>query len=95
MNCSNIFSPIQTALAAAILSAAANGDRILAVAPSHAAVDALAQAILLQWPVNIWGDPRRKVVRIGNELRVTLPAIIPFLTQKLGNPSTGENDKAT
>jgi len=34
-------------LAAAILSAVANGDRVLAIAPSHAAVDALTHAILV------------------------------------------------
>ena len=76
------------------MSAVANGDRVLAVAPSHAAVDALAQAILIQWPAKVWGDPLRKIVRIGSELRVTLPAIVPFLPQKLENKSPGKNDEA-
>ncbi len=54
----------QTALAAAILSAVANGDRVLAVAPSHAAVDALTRSIVTQWPTNFLGDPMEKVIRL-------------------------------
>ncbi len=76
-------------LAAAILSAVSNGDRVLAVAPSHAAVDALTMSILSQWPTSIWGDPRRKVVRIGNDLRITVPSVLPFLPQSLDNASLG------
>lgn len=75
-----------TTLAAAILSAVANGDRVVAVAPSHAAVDALTQAILAQWPSDL-GDPRQRLVRLGNELRVTVPSVLPYLPLNKTKPS--------
>ena len=41
-----------TTLAAAVLSAVANGDRVLVVAPSHAACVAFTTAVAECWP---WG----------------------------------------
>ena len=57
-----------TTLAAAVLSAVANGERVLVVAPSHAACDAFIAAVSECWP---GGRERRgKLVRLGNSVLV-------------------------
>ena len=48
-----------------------NFFRVLATAPSHAAVDALTLAILRQWNEEILGYPSTKLIRIGNALRLS------------------------
>ena len=53
-----------TTLAAAVLSAVKNGDRVLVVAPSHAACDAVVAA-LTQCVQGV------SLVRLGNRLRLT------------------------
>ena len=68
-----------TGLAAVILSALANGSRILAVAPSHAAVDALTMALLKQWNEDVLKLPKSKLIRIGNPLRLRDDNVLPYL----------------
>ena len=68
-----------TGLAAVILSELANGSRILAVAPSHAAVDALTMALLKQWNENVLKLPKSKLIRIGNPLRLRDENVLPYL----------------
>ena len=68
-----------TGLAAVILSALANGSRVLAVAPSHAAVDALTMALLKQWDQEILKLPKSKLIRVGNALRLRDDNVLPYL----------------
>ena len=59
-----------TALAAVILSEIAKGNRVLATAPSHAAVDALIMAVSRQWNENLHGEDQKRMLRVGNILRL-------------------------
>jgi hypothetical protein len=69
-----------TALAAAILSALANGNRILACAPSHAAVDALTMAVIRQWNEDLLQMTTTKnLLRVGNVLRLKDPRVAKWL----------------
>ena len=70
-----------TTLAAAVLSAVANGERVLVVAPSHAACDAFTAAVAEYWP---GGRERRgKLVRLGNRLRLTTKEVEKFLPENV------------
>ena len=68
-----------TALAAVIISAVANGSKVLATAPSHAAVDALTLAIVKQWDEDILNISLSKLLRIGNVLRLKDPRTKNYL----------------
>lgn len=73
-----------TTLAAAILSAVANGDKVLVVAPSHTACDAITLALLKHWPESQWGSSDQgALVRIGMDLRVTVRALTRYLAVNL------------
>ena len=80
-----------TALAAAVLHSVSKGERVLVVAPSHAACDAITLALASQWP----GQPVGRLVRLGNKLRLTTDLVERFLPeeakkveeeQKIGKP---------
>ena len=80
-----------TALAAAVLHSVSKGERVLVVAPSHAACDAITLALASQWP----GQPVGRLVRLGNKLRLTTDLVEKFLPeeakkveeqQKIGKP---------
>ena len=61
-------------LAAAVVSAALNGDRVLVTAPSHAACDAVTAAIARQWPSDyetIGEAEDGNLIRMVNPLRLT------------------------
>ena len=65
-----------TTLAAAVLSAVKNGDKVLVAAPSHAACDALTLAITSN---SDWV----RLVRLGSKLRLTSTAVERFLPDQL------------
>ena len=65
-----------TTLAAAVLSAVKNGDRVLVTAPSHAACDTML-ASLTQCVQDL------SVVRLGNKLRLTSPDLETFLPENI------------
>ena len=70
-----------TTLAAAVLSAVANGEKVLVVAPSHAACDAFTAAVAEYWP---GGKERRgKLVRLGSKLRLTTKEVEKFLPENI------------
>ena len=70
-----------TTLAAAVLSAVASGERVLVVAPSHAACDAFTAAVAECWP---GGRERRgKLVRLGNRLRLTTKEVEKYLPENV------------
>ena len=80
-----------TALASAVLHSVSKGERVLVVAPSHAACDAFTLALANQWP----GQPAGRLVRLGNKLRLTTELVEKFLPEeakkeeqqhKVGNP---------
>eukprot|EP00095_Tigriopus_kingsejongensis_P003527 snap_masked-scaffold522_size146686-processed-gene-0.13 protein:Tk03527 transcript:snap_masked-scaffold522_size146686-processed-gene-0.13-mRNA-1 annotation:"dna-binding protein smubp-2-like isoform x1" len=72
-----------TTLAAAVLSALANGDKVLVTAPSHAACDAITLAILAHWPVDILGQPDRGIlVRQAQDLRLTVKSLSKYIVEK-------------
>jgi len=73
------FLDYQTVLAAAILSAVANGERVLATAPSHAAVDALASAIIVRYLIVLF---KGKI--LANIL--VLVILEPMAPRKMGRP---------
>ena len=59
-------------LAAAVVYAALNGDRVLVTAPSHAACDAVTAAIARHWPPDTLGKAEEgNLVRLVNPLRLT------------------------
>ena len=59
-------------LAAAVVSAALNGDRVLVTAPSHAACDAVTAALAKHWPHDKLGDAEEgNLSRFCNPLRLT------------------------
>ena len=70
-----------TTLAAAVLSAVKNGDRVLVVAPSHAACDTLVASLTHHCP-------GLSLVRLGNKLRLTQPELETFLPENI-QPSPG------
>ncbi|TRY71725.1 hypothetical protein TCAL_00281 [Tigriopus californicus] len=73
-----------TTLAAAVLSAVANGDKVLVLAPSHTACDAITMALLKYWPESRWGpSDQGALVRIGMDLRVTVRALTRYLAVNL------------
>jgi Rad3-related DNA helicase len=82
-----------TALAAAVLSAVTQGERVLVTAPSHAACDAFLMALIRYWPVDMLGDPSAgAVVRLGKELRFSVPAVrhfMPLRSRKSGDDDVG------
>ena len=59
--------------------------RVLATAPSHAAVDALTLAILRQWNEDILGYPSTKLIRIGNALRLSDSRVESWLPKPTSN----------
>ena len=67
-----------TALAAAVLHSVSKGERVLVVAPSHAACDAITLALASQWP----GQPVGRLVRLGNKLRLTTELVERFLPEE-------------
>ena len=67
-----------TALAAAVLHSVSKGERVLVVAPSHAACDAITLALASQWP----GQPVGRLVRLGNKLRLTTELVEKFLPEE-------------
>ena len=70
-----------TTLAAAVLSAVANGEKVLVVAPSHAACDAFTTAVAEYWP---GGDEKvGKLIRLGNKLRLTTKRVEKFLPENV------------
>jgi len=73
-----------TALASVILSFLANGLKVLATAPSHAAVDALLLAIAKQWNEDVLNVPTNKMLRIGNILRLKDPRSKNWLPKTTG-----------
>ncbi|XP_023341127.1 DNA-binding protein SMUBP-2 [Eurytemora carolleeae] len=76
-----------TTLAAAVLSAVANGEKVLVVAPSHAACDAFTLALAKQWPRSI----EKSFVRLGNSLRFTSEDVALYSTDKI-SPSAKLED---
>ena len=59
-------------LAAAIISAAVNGDRVLVTAPSHAACDAVTAAVAKRWCHKALGRAEDgNLLRLANPLRLT------------------------
>ena len=59
-------------LAAAVVSAALNGDRVLVTAPSHAACDAVTAAIAKHWQQETLGEAEGgNLIRLCNPLRLT------------------------
>ena len=68
-----------TALAAAVLHAVSKGERVLVVAPSHAACDAVTLAIASQWP----GKSAGLLIRLGNRLRLTTKDVEQFLPEEV------------
>jgi ATP-dependent RNA/DNA helicase IGHMBP2 len=68
-----------TTLAAVILSAVANGERVLVTAPSHAACDAATAAIAKHWPHQEFGHAENgNLVRQAPRLRITDPTVIKY-----------------
>ena len=65
-----------TTLAAAVLSAVKNGEKVLVVAPSHAACDAVTLAITEH---SDWV----RLTRLGSKLRLTSTAVERFLPDQL------------
>jgi len=63
-----------TTLAAAVLSAVANNEKVLVTAPSHAACDAFTLALAAQWPTH----QEQRFVRLGNPLRFTNSTVAKF-----------------
>jgi len=72
-----------TALAAAVLSAVANGEKVLVAAPSHAACDAFTLALAEQWPK----ASQQSFVRLGTSLRFTSSAVKSYSVHHLSDPA--------
>ena len=69
-----------TVLAAAVVSAVMAGDRVLVVAPSHAACDAVTLALAAHWPRQYSGQ----LTRLANPLRLTDSRVSQFLPDQTG-----------
>ena len=70
-----------TTLAAAVLSAVLNGDKVLVTASSHAACDAFTIALAKYWPSVI----DKKFVRLGNPLRFPNKEVGKYSVDNLKN----------
>ncbi len=69
-----------TTLAAAVLSAVAEGERVLVTAPSHAACDAVTVALAEHWPKELFGAAEEgSLIRMGHPLRLTDDRVFKFL----------------
>jgi len=76
-----------TTLAAAVLSAVLNGDKVLVTASSHAACDAFTMALAEYWP----SDLDKKFVRLGNPLRFPNKKVCKYSVDNLKKSPELEN----